>query len=93
MENFLKELHINSTGKYVADKYVIDIDNFDSFSALYNKLEQSEKVNKDSDESFFNMDEAHVVYYSEEFTLILNGDLSNDEYQLSVQESIDEDGE
>lgn len=86
MENFLKELQINLTGTIIEDKYVVNIDTYDEFSALYNKLEQSEKITKDSDESHFNMDDAHVVYYSDKYEIILNGDLSEDVYQLSVEE-------
>ena len=87
MEEFLKELHINSVGKFIENKYVIEINTYDEFSALYNKLEQSEKITKDSDESSFNMDNAHVVYFADDYEIILNGDLSNDVYQLSISET------
>lgn len=93
MEEFLRELHINAPGKMLDNSLVVDINSYDEFSALYNKLEQSEKLSKDSDESYFNMDNAHVIYLSDNYELILNGDLSNDVYQLSIQELNDEEGE
>ncbi len=86
MNEFLKQLSITTTGNYVEDKYTIEINNFNEFSLIYNKLEQSELITKDSDESFFNMDEAHVVYLSDEYEILLLGDLNNDVYKLIVEE-------
>lgn len=86
MEQLLKDLLISSTGKYVNDNYVIDIDSYDEFSSIYNKLEQSEIIKKDSDESYFNMDEAHIVYVADNYILNLNGDLNADEYQMIIEE-------
>lgn len=86
MEQLLKDLSISSQGKYINNVYTIDINSYDEFSAIYNKLEQSEIVTKDSDESHFNMDEAHIVYLTDEYVLNLNGDLNSDEYQLMIEE-------
>lgn len=86
MEQLLKDLSISSTGKYVNDNYVIDIESYDEFSSIYNKLEQSEIIKKDSDESYFNMDEAHIVYITDKFVVNLNGDLTADEYQMIIEE-------
>ena len=86
MEELLKELSIQDIGTKVGEIYTITIDSYDEFSALYNKLEQSEVVNKDSDESFFNLDEAHVVYLNDDFEVNLNADLNNDKYTFQVKE-------
>ncbi len=86
MEELLKQLSITPTGEYIEDNYTISMESYDDFSAIYNKLEQSEILTKDSDESSFNMDEAHVVYLSEKYILNLNGDLNDDEYQLIIKE-------
>ncbi len=86
MEELLKELSIQDIGTKVGEIYTITIDSYDEFSALYNKLEQSEVINKDSDESFFNLDEAHVVYLNDDFEVNLNADLNNDKYTFQVKE-------
>lgn len=88
MEELLQQLSIEDTGEIKGGVYTIDIDNYDEFSAMYNKFEQSEVITKDSDESSFNMDEAHVVYLSDEYEINLNGDLNNDIYKLTIQEII-----
>lgn len=87
MEELLKELSISSNGKFVNENYIVDIGSYDEFSAIYNKLEQSDLITKDSDESHFNMDEAHIVYITDDYTLNLNGDLIADEYQLIIEEA------
>ena len=88
MEELLQQLSIEDTGEIKGGVYTIDIDNYDEFSAMYNKFEQSEVITKDSDESSFNMDEAHVVYLSDEYEINLNGDLNDDIYKLTIQEII-----
>ena len=84
MEELLKQLSIENTGSMQGGVYTIRIDTYDEFSALYNKLEQSEVIQKDSDQSTFNMDEAHVVYLSDECELNLDGDLTDDVYALII---------
>ena len=86
MEELLKQLSIEDVGEIKGGVYTIDINSYDEFSIIYNKLEQSEVITKDSDESSFNMDEAHIVYLADEYVLNLNGDLNSDEYQLMIEE-------
>lgn len=86
MEELLKQLSIEDVGEIKGGVYTINIDSYDEFSIIYNKLEQSEVITKDSDESSFNMDEAHIVYLADEYVLNLNGDLNSDEYQLMIEE-------
>lgn len=88
MEELLQQLSIEDTGEIKGGVYTIDIDNYDEFSAMYNKFEQSEVITKDSNESTFNMDEAHVVYLSDNYILNLNGDLNDDIYKLTIKEII-----
>lgn len=87
MEELLQKLHIKDTGTYIEDTYTLDIETYDDFAFMYNKLEQSDMLIKISDESYFNMDEAHVVYEYEEYTLTLNGDLNDDVYKLLIKEN------
>ena len=86
MEELLKQLSIEDTGEIKGGVYTIDINSYDEFSAIYNKLEQSEVITKNSDESYFNMDEAHIVYTTDKFVVNLNGDLTADEYQIIIEE-------
>jgi hypothetical protein len=86
MEELLKQLSIEDTGEIKGGVYTIDINSYDEFSAIYNKLEQSEVITKDSNESSFNMDEAHIVYLSDNYELNLNGDLDDDVYVLTIKE-------
>ena len=86
MEELLKKLNISKEGKYVGDVYTISMESYDEFSAIYNILEQSDDITKDSDESAFNMDEAHVVYNTDDYEINLNGDLIDDVYKLQIKE-------
>lgn len=86
MEELLQQLSIEDTGEIKGGVYTIDIENYDEFSAMYNKFEQSEVITKDSNESTFNMDEAHVVYLSDDYEINLNGDLNSDVYVLTIKE-------
>jgi hypothetical protein len=86
MEELLKQLSIEDIGEIKGGVYTIDINSYDEFSAIYNKLEQSEVITKDSNESSFNMDEAHIVYLSDNYELNLNGDLDDDVYVLTIKE-------
>lgn len=86
MEELLRKLNLNLRGEIEGGIYTITISSYDEFSSLYNKLEQSEDISKDSNESYFNMDEAHVIYLADEYDLILNADLSSDIYKLTIEE-------
>ena len=85
MEELLKKIGITKPGKMTGGLYSIDIESYDEFSAIYNQLEQSNELIKDSDESYFNMDDAHVIYYTDNYQINLNGDLQADVYDLSVE--------
>lgn len=86
MEELLRKLNINKRGELKGNIYTITIDSYDEFSMIYNKLEQSEDISKNSSESYFNMDDAHVIYMSDKYDVILNGDLSSDIYILTIEE-------
>ena len=86
MEELLRKLNINKRGELKGNIYTITIDSYDEFSMIYNKLEQSEDISKNSGESYFNMDDAHVIYMSDKYDVILNGDLSSDIYMLTIEE-------
>ena len=86
MEELLRKLNINKRGEVKGNVYTIALDSFDEFSLIYNKLEQSEDVSKNSNESYFNMDESHIIYMNDTYDLILNGDLSSDIYLLTIEE-------
>lgn len=86
MEELLKELNINARGEFKGDVYTIELSSYDEFSMIYNKLEQNDSIKKDSDESYFNMDEAHVTYLADDYDINLNGDLNSDVYVLTIEE-------
>ena len=86
MEELLRKLNINKRGELKGNIYTITIDSYDEFSMIYNKLEQSEEISKNSNVSYFNMDDAHVIYMGDEYDVILNGDLSSDIYVLTIEE-------
>lgn len=88
MEELIKELSINKPGEYEDDAYVVPLESYDEMSVVYNQLEQADSILKNSDESYFNMDEAHVVYISkkDDYMVYLDGDLKDDIYTLVVKE-------
>lgn len=86
MEDLLRKLDLDIRGTLVGGVYTINIDNYDEFSSIYIKLDKSEVVTKDSDNSSFTMDSASIKYYTEEYELTLTGDLSSDVYKLLISE-------
>lgn len=85
MEELLKKLNIELDKASDSDTYIIT--NYDEFSYIYNELDKSDLVSRDSDESFFNLDEAHVVFYNEDYDIIMDADLNEDIYSLKITEN------
>ena len=86
MDKLLKSLGITKQGVLQDNLYTIPIDTYDEFSYIYNKLEQSLELIKDSDNSHFSSGDIIVEYYSDNYILNLQGDLDLDKYELIVQE-------
>lgn len=91
MEELLKKLNIELDKASDSDTYIIN--NYDEFSYIYNELDKSDLVSRDSDESFFNLDEAHVVFYNSDYDIIMDADLNEDIYGLKITENNDNEKE
>lgn len=86
MEELLRKLDINKRGEFKGGVYTIDLDSFNEFSSMYNKLEHNDECKKDSDESYFNIDEAHITYFLDDYDINLTADLDSDVYVLIIEE-------
>ena len=83
----LKDLRIDDTGGEIIDNYyVITIPDYNEFNRVYNKLEKSLKITKDSNESFLNEQEAHIQYESDDLLIELIAILDEDNYTLNITE-------
>lgn len=83
----LDDLGIEDTnGEIIDDYYVITIPDYNEFNAVYNKLEKSLKITKNSYASFLNEEEAHIQYESDELIIELIAILDEDNYTLNITE-------
>ena len=83
----LDDLGIEDTnGEIIDDYYVITIPDYNEFNTVYNKLEKSLKITKNSHASFLNEEEAHIQYESDELLIELIAILDEDNYTLNITE-------
>lgn len=85
IKELLDKLNIEEQPEQQDEYQVIYFDSFESFLKVYNKLEKSLDVFKNSLSSFFNGDECHLQYETDEGLLLeLVGILDEDDYTLNI---------
>ena len=88
-ETVLKELNIDKGGTYGDDgAFVVDIKNSDEFGKIYSKLDNTDLLEYQDENSLLTSDNANLNYiFGEgEFLVSLIGDFENDSYQLTITE-------
>lgn len=93
IQELLGKLNIEDTELTKDDKYfVINLEDYDDFVKVYNKLEKSLDVFKNSLASFTNEEDAHVQYETDDGIILeLVGVFDDDDYTLNI--SVEEDEE
>lgn len=86
ISQLLFDLNIKKEGEIVDDYYVIKLDNYNEFNQVYNKLEKSLELERDSNNSKVDEDSAHVEYFNDDLTVELIAIFDEDEYTLNIIE-------
>lgn len=85
IKQVLADLNIFKKGEYNDDGYyVIVLDDYEDFNAIYSKLEKSLKVQRDSEHSYLQDDDAHIQYYKDNVIIELIGLLDENDYTLNL---------
>ena len=62
----------------------IDMDD-NEFTEIYNKLEKTNIITKNSPQSYLNENKCHVEFDGDDFYVYLDGDFNVDNYKLKIE--------
>ena len=86
MKEFIDKLNLPFEGKYIDNSlYIIDLNNSNDFSDLYNAISLNKDLRLEGD-SVATVDSSKFVFTDGYFEVILEADYDNDFYRLSVGE-------
>lgn len=86
MENLIKKLNLEDMLEEDDKGYHYEFDDYDTFTTMYNKLENTRSITKNSPQSYLNENEGHVEFDGEDFTVYLDGDFNIDDYKIIIIE-------
>ena len=88
MEEFLKSIGITAPGEYTKHgSYKIDLKDYDEYGKYYSILDNACKdglIDELADISHITLQETNVSFSSDDYQLVLQGDLDNDLYSLVI---------
>ena len=84
-EEFIKSLNLPFEGKSAGNDYIINLNNSDDFSTLYNIISNNINLSMD-DESITTTSNALFTFFNDEFDLKLVADFNKDIYKLIVSD-------
>ena len=85
-EELLNTLGIKGERKVEADTITVKTNDSNLYSNWYSILDKSDLVDLIPDETVLNIDEAKLIYASDDYTITLSGDLENNVYELKIEE-------
>jgi len=92
VQELLKKLNIDYPVEKQGEYWVATLDTYEDFVSIYNKLEKSLDVFKNSHASFFNEEDGHIQYETDDgFILELVAVLDEDDYTLNIYNDEEED--
>ena len=92
IQEILDKLNIEYPFEEKGEYYVITLESYDDFVKVYNKLEKSLDLFKNSLASFFTEDESHMQYENDDGIIFeLVGILDEDDYTLNISKDEEED--
>lgn len=83
MEKLIKKLGL-PLQLDMEDNYSTEFEDYDTFTDIYNKLEKTNLITKNSPQSFLNEEKCHVEFDGDGFYLYLDGDFNIDKYTLKI---------
>lgn len=89
IDKLLQEIGISTPAEKVGDKYIVEVSNSNVYGAMYTKLDRSDLVEEDSDNSNISFDESRLEYVTtdEKYRLSLIADFDKDVYKLEIKEN------
>ena len=88
MEAFLKSLGITGPIEVVDGVPTVILKNSNEYARVYSILERSDLVDIIPEDAVINASIASLKYESDEFELVLSGDLSRNIYKLTIEEIV-----
>lgn len=67
------------------DNYNLEFEDYDEFTEIYNKLEKTNIITKNSPQSYLNENKCHVEFDGDDFYVYLDGDFNVDNYKLKIE--------
>lgn len=64
--------------------YEQEFNSYDEFTTIYNKLEKTHLITKNSPQSFLNEEKCHVEFDGDDYYVYLDGDFNVDKYVLKI---------
>ena len=87
MEDFLNELGIVGKLSTSSNGYkVLDIEGSNNYGRIFSKLDRSDLVKEDEDNSQLTSDTSFLTYISDKYTITLQANFITDEYKLVIKE-------
>lgn len=86
IEKLLEEINLYLEGEFIDKYYVIDLQDYETFNSIYNRLEKNIECERDSEQSSLNEKEAHVLYIYKNLLVELVALFDNDSYTLNIFE-------
>lgn len=65
--------------------YEYEFEDYDEFTEIYNKLEKTRLVNKNSPQSYLSTTKCHIEFDGDDFYVYLDGDFNIDDYKLKIE--------
>lgn len=67
------------------DNCEYEFNDYDEFTEIYNKLEKTRLVSKNSPQSYLNINKCHIEFDGDDFYIYLEGDFNIDKYKLKIE--------
>ena len=84
MQEFIDSLELPYEGEMQNNQYIVDVDNSDMFSELFDTVSLNNHLNLD-DNSVATVDEARFTFTDGEYDVKLEADYKTDFYRLIVE--------
>lgn len=89
MDEFLKGIGIEETGRYDGDKYVVDLPDSDAWSRAHTLLAKSGKADLDGDSVLVSMKASDETFLSDDYDIRIVANFEDDVYKIIVEEAKD----
>lgn len=87
MDEFLKQIGIDTEAQQQIDGiYTVPIEDSNEYNKIYSRLERSDLVDEDAEESHMSADTSVIEYVGDSYVIDLFADFEKDAYRLEIKE-------